>query len=317
MKKRIITGIVLVLVFVPLMTIEFLLPVFQIVCGLLACVGSLEMIRLYEKEKKFNFCDKVIIIISTLLIFLSGLTIWEPFKAEIVLNEETTNIIKWIVFDPKISFALLILAVVLQLCLLVFSKNFDAKDIGKSIASSFYVGFGVACLTVLRIMGIRFVAYLFLITSLTDVFAYFFGMLFGKHKMIERISPKKTWEGAIAGTIVATITGTLYAFLYGDLFSGMFNPDGLTTIFDKFITIGTQTNQVVLFILIFIVTLLTSIAGQIGDLVASKLKRTYDVKDFGNIFPGHGGVLDRFDSSIFASMVLLSLFLIVAGISIL
>ena len=111
--------------------------------------------------------------------------------------------------------------------------------------------------------------------------------------------------------------GTLYAFLYGKLFTGALNPGDLNTIFDTFIVTGVDTHPVGLFILIFVVTLLTSIAGQLGDLVASRLKRTYDVKDYSNIFPGHGGVLDRFDSSIFASMVLLALFLIVAGIMIL
>ena len=118
-------------------------------------------------------------------------------------------------------------------------------------------------------------------------------------------------------TPVATVAATLFAFLYGQLFTGDFlNPQGLNTIFDILIVDTTKANPILLFSLIFIVTLLTSIAGQLGDLIASRLKRTYDVKDFSNIFPGHGGVLDRFDSSIFASMVLLSLFLIVAGIQI-
>ena len=195
---------------------------------------------------------------------------------------------------------------------MVFCKEFDANDIGKSLASSFYVGFGVASLIALRILGVRFVVYLFMITVLTDVFAYVYGMLFGKHKMIERISPKKTWEGAVGGTIVATIASTLFAFLYGQLFPG----GELNTIFDNF-TQGVQSNPVLLFVLIFIVTFITSLAGQVGDLVASRLKRTYDIKDFSNIFPGHGGVLDRFDSAIFASLVLLPLFIIISSISIL
>ena len=133
-----------------------------------------------------------------------------------------------------------------------------------------------------------------------------------KHKMIERISPKKTWEGAIGGTIVATIAASLFAFMYGALFPG----GELITIFDNF-TEGTKSNPVLLYILIFVVTVITSIAGQIGDLVASRLKRTYDIKDFSNIFPGHGGFLDRFDSAIFASLVLLPLFIIISSISIL
>ena len=88
------------------------------------------------------------------------------------------------------------------------------------------------------------------------------------------------------------------------------------TIFDNFANIS-NLSPVISFILIFVVTLLTSIAGQIGDLVASRLKRTYDIKDFSNIFPGHGGFLDRFDSAIFASLVLLPLFIIISSISIL
>ena len=315
MKQRIITGIIFFAVLVPLLIIDVLLPVFQVVCGILACIGAWEMIRLYSHEKKYSIPVQIVIILSTVLVFLSGLTLWAPFKTEILLDPDTPNIIGYFVFDAKISFALLLVAVIMQLSLLVFSKDFDAKDIGKSIATSFYVGIGMAALSTLRLIGIRFIVYLFMITWTTDVFAFFFGMLFGKHKMIERISPKKTWEGAIGGTLVATITASLFAFLYGQLFVGdTLNPQGLNTIFDIFIVDSTKANPVLTFVLIFVVTLLTSIAGQLGDLIASRLKRTYDVKDYSNIFPGHGGVLDRFDSSIFASIVLLALFLVVAGI---
>lgn len=313
MKKRLITGIIMLIVLIPLLIIESLLPLFQIAAAIFVCIGSWEMIKLYEHSKKFALPVKIVILLSTLLTYLCGMTIWDTFKAEVSINPDVTVVT---LIDAKIGFALLLVAITMQLSLLVFSKDFDANDIGKSLASSFYVGFGVASLLALRIMGIRFIVYLFMITIFTDVFAYVFGMLFGKNKMIERISPKKTWEGAIGGTLVATVAATLFAFLYGDLFSGSFNPGNLNTIFDNFTNVG-QTSPVIIFILIFIVTLITSVAGQLGDLIASRLKRTYDVKDFSNIFPGHGGFLDRFDSSIFASMVLLALFLIVSGISIL
>ena len=313
MKKRLITGMILLAVLIPILVIEALLPLFQIVAAVLVCVGAWEMIRLYEHGKKFSLPVKIVILVSTLLTYLCGMTIWETFKAEIAINPDVTVVT---LIDAKIGFALLLVAITMQLSLLVFSKDFDANDIGKSLASSFYVGFGVASLLALRIMGIRFIVYLFMITVLTDVFAYVFGMLFGKNKMIERISPKKTWEGAIGGTLVATVAATLFAYLYGSLFTGSLNVENVKTVFDTIINTQ-EMNPVVLFVLIFVVSLITSVAGQLGDLVASRLKRTYDIKDFSNIFPGHGGFLDRFDSSIFASMALLALFLIVSGVVIL
>ena len=313
MKKRLITGIVMLAILVPILVIESLLPVFQIIAAILVCIGAWEMIRLYEHGKKFALPVKIVIIISTLLTYLCGMTIWDTFKAEIAINPEVTVVS---LIDAKIGFALLLVAITMQLSLLVFSKEFDANDIGKSLSSSFYVGFGVASLLALRIMGVRFIVYLFMITVLTDVFAYVFGMLFGKNKMIERISPKKTWEGAIGGTLVATVAATLFAYLYGNLFTGSLNAENVNTIFDTIMNTS-EMHPIILFVLIFVITLITSIAGQLGDLVASRLKRTYDIKDFSNLFPGHGGFLDRFDSSIFASMALLALFLIVSGIVIL
>lgn len=307
MKQRIITGLIMAIILVPILVIDALLPIFQIVAAILVCVGSYEIIRLYENEKKYSWPVKVVIMLSTLLTYLCGMTIWGEMTTPIVVNPELTL---YAFVDARLGFGLLMIAIVMQLSLLVFSKSFDARDIGKSLTSSFYVGFGIASILSIRLMGVRFIVYLFLTTLITDIFAYFFGMLFGKHKMIERISPKKTWEGAIGGTIVGSVVATLFAFLYGALFSEQLNSVGYSTIFDTFKNFQ-SLEEIYQIIIIFAITLFTSVAGQIGDLVASRFKRTYDVKDFGNIFPGHGGVLDRFDSSILAAMVLMSSFIII------
>ena len=125
------------------------------------------------------------------------------------------------------------------------------------------------------------VIYLLLITIMTDTFALFTGMLIGKHKLCEKISPKKTIEGSIGGSLVGTIVPVLfYIFI-----------------------IDANAN---IFLLIFI-TLCLSIIGQIGDLFFSSIKRHYGMKDFSKLIPGHGGVLDRLDSFIFVVLTYLIL----------
>lgn len=115
-----------------------------------------------------------------------------------------------------------------------------------------------------------------IIASATDIFALLGGMLIGRHKLT-KISPKKTIEGAVVGTIISTIISTTY---YMTLIGGPSLADGS------------------LIRLIFIIIIL-SVMGQIGDLFFSLIKRENDVKDFSNLIPGHGGVLDRIDSIIF------------------
>lgn len=115
-----------------------------------------------------------------------------------------------------------------------------------------------------------------IISIFTDIFAFIFGKNFGKNKLIEEISPNKTIEGAIGG-----IFGSLVAIMTYYLFIK-------------------NTNDIELIRLIFL-AIFGSIFAQIGDIFASKLKRFCDIKDFGNIIPGHGGVLDRLDSIIFVT----------------
>ncbi len=112
--------------------------------------------------------------------------------------------------------------------------------------------------------------YLILIFILTDTFAYFGGRLLGKHKLIPHVSPNKTIEGSLIGSLIGTTGASIfYHYLVAPL-----------------------TYKVVL------ATLILSIIGQIGDLIFSKLKRENNIKDFSNLIPGHGGILDRFDSTI-------------------
>lgn len=123
---------------------------------------------------------------------------------------------------------------------------------------------------------------------LNDAFAYFTGVFFGKHKMNERVSPKKTWEGFFGGIILTALTLCAWAFIQ----SGASN--GKHSILKDFIDLEHWYHVVVLSILIPLVSVL-------GDLVFSAIKRFYGIKDFSNILPGHGGVLDRVDSIVFAT----------------
>jgi len=113
---------------------------------------------------------------------------------------------------------------------------------------------------------------LFIIIWVNDSFAYIFGVTLGKHRLFERISPKKSWEGFIGGAICAILSSLVFAHYLGQM----------------------STAQWIGFAVIVVVF------GTLGDLIESLLKRTLKVKDSGNILPGHGGILDRFDSMIFA-----------------
>ncbi len=307
MKQRAITGIVILAIFIPLIMVNELFDLFQILMMGLVLIAASEMIRLYEAEKKFPGKTKCIILGGSLLVYLSALADWAKTEkwVEIPLALESLSLLNIsVAFLP-----MLILILLVSFFLLVLYHDFDGGTVGKVIATITYTGLGFAALTILRFNGIRYIVYLFLITVLTDVFAYLFGVKFGKHKMAPFISPKKSWEGAIAGTLIATILGTIFAFFYGSLFGHVFGPQEYRTIFHVLLPMD-ELSRPIQVILVIVITASVSVSGQIGDLVASKLKRTYKIKDFGRIFPGHGGVLDRLDSALFAALFLLSLFTI-------
>jgi phosphatidate cytidylyltransferase len=118
----------------------------------------------------------------------------------------------------------------------------------------------------------RIILGFFILLWMNDVFAYVFGVAFGKHKLLERVSPKKTWEGFIGGTVMTLIT----AYFFGGAFFSLNRID--------WIFIG----------------LIISVAGVFGDLAESLFKRAASLKDSGKVLPGHGGMLDRIDSVLFS-----------------
>ncbi len=164
---------------------------------------------------------------------------------------------------------------VCYLPLIMFNtKDYDAEDALVLFAVSIFLGMGFNYLIVIRDMNILYLVYVMLATFMSDTFAHFFGTKIGRHKLAPQISPNKTVEGMIGGVV------------FGTFISGMF--------FLTFINNSAST------FLVFAVSCTLSLVAEFGDLVFSSIKRKYGVKDYGNIMPGHGGVLDRLDSLFYA-----------------
>ena len=304
MKDRIITGLILALVLIPIVSIEIFLELFQVVMSLFVLIASHELIRMYESKKKFQKLPKIGISLLALATF---------FSVGGVLGSGNHNPLE---ANGALSITIPLITLIL-LSFLVLFRDFNGEDVGKALTIVNYIGLGAASIVILRFLGVRFIVYLFIITSATDIFAYLFGVRYGKHKMVPHISPKKSWEGAIAGTIIATVIASAFALFYGYVFypgtwiGDLLNRTGELTLLDNFSSLGENYSLWVQALIIVPVTFLGSIFAQIGDLVASRLKRTYNIKDFGTILPGHGGLLDRFDSVLFVAMFLTSVFLLI------
>jgi len=302
MKQRIITGILMAIILVPLVLVpsEAMERVFEFVVMLFAVIAMLELLAMYSKEKRIGIPMRIISIILMLFLYLS-VTYMASKNLGIssIVTKGIDHINLSTAFQPV---TVLLFMLIVLMSGLVFVHDYNVSDLGKLYIAILYVSLCAGALSVLRLLGIRFIVYLFVITISTDIFALVFGMLLGKHKMAPNISPKKTWEGAFGGTIVASILGSLLIIFYpyvSKLF-GFGDVDFFKNVFDyqKLGMFG-----LVLFAILLSISL--SVSSQIGDLIASKLKRNFGIKDYSNIFPGHGGVLDRFDSAFFASAIFL------------
>ena len=190
-------------------------------------------------------------------------------------------------FSSQFDYRVMALLLFLFLCPIVFINNFDRYDFNDAlflIGSLLFIGLSFNLIVITRNFDITYIIYLLLVTTITDTFAFLTGMLVGKHKLCPKISPKKTVEGLIGGLIMGTFVATAFYF--------------------------TVINSNCSLVFLILSTAILCLVGQLGDLVFSSIKRYYKVKDFSNLIPGHGGVLDRFDSLVFVTFA----FIILKGI---
>ncbi|MBQ7141338.1 MAG: phosphatidate cytidylyltransferase [Bacilli bacterium] len=199
----------------------------------------------------------------------------------LILNLNGPTIFEYLLDYRLIS--MIVFSLLIPIVIFHDNKKYNINDAMFLIGTIFFLGTAFNLMILVREYSLLFLLFLVLITTLTDTFAYITGYYIGKTKLLVDISPKKTWEGVLGGTF------------FGVLISSMF----------YYQVIGTNISA---FSLAVIVTFL-SLLGQIGDLVFSSIKRYYNKKDFSNLIPGHGGILDRLDSLIF---VLLGFVLVIS-----
>ena len=248
MKKKLIGALILVVVLVHLVILGDI-P-FEIGVALIAALSFRELLLLYKKKNNIPLIIEIFAYISVVIITLS--------------------------LDSILQ-AIALVIMVLFIPLIIFKKGEYSFNSAISLMGIIvFIGTIYHTLINVRLGSIWELLYLLTITILTDTFAYVGGKIFGKTKLIERISPNKTVEGSLIGLIVSTSISSVF-YLY------VINPG---------INVG----------IIILISFVLSIIGQIGDLVFSAIKREFDIKDYSNLIPGHGGLLDRFDSIAFVSL---------------
>ena len=190
-------------------------------------------------------------------------------------------------------FISMVIVIALIYMVLTYPK-YNIVDIALTLFAPLYIGLLISFVLVLRDAEYgHFLVWLVFISAWgSDTCAYFAGKLFGKHKLAPVLSPKKTIEGAVGGAIGAALIAVIYTYSY------------------TYFAFPIMREKMILIVgIVFI----SAILSQFGDLAASAIKRTLEVKDFGYIFPGHGGVLDRFDSILFVAPFIVIALHFIAG----
>lgn len=254
MKKRLISSIIMILICVPIFIIGG--EIYSFAIGILSVMALTEFLNTKETKKKLPIFVKIISYIFVLIYLFQSLG--GPVKTfsvdfRIISGMFLTFMIPTLLYHDR--------------------EKYSINDAFYMMGSIFFLSLPMQLFITVRDYNFNLMIYLLLISIMTDIFAYITGMLIGKNKLLESVSPKKTWEGTIGGTIFATFISVIYYITV------------INTNMNLFIIIG--------------ITMFLSILGQFGDLAFSAIKRYYNKKDFSSLIPGHGGILDRIDSLIF------------------
>ena len=265
MLKRVLSAIMIVLIFVPLLMIgEFPFAIFMAILGMMS---AYELLKIKDKDGNIPILMKILVYIAVCFMVLYN-------SSSVTFNYT---------IDYKIM-SILVFMFIIPIVLINDNKRYSVGTALYLLSATLFLGFSFNLMVIFRNYDLNYLIYLLLIAVITDVFAYTSGKLIGRNKMTPKISPNKTWEGAIVGT-----------------FMGVFVASSFYHVF---------INHNYSLVILILITIGLSIVGQIGDLVFSMIKRHYKEKDFSSLIPGHGGVLDRFDSIIFIALA----FILVMGI---
>lgn len=293
MKQRTITGIILILICVPFLILGGnYLSLFVMV---IAFAAMHEALTVKEKTAAPIQYPLYIHLICYLLMFL--LIFGFPSIGNFtILSAHSFDFASGLLNDFAFNPLWTIFSLLILLIIAVWDKRLEIIDAMFLFGMLIFISSGLKGLLYIRslsqeqtIQGFYFVLYIVLITCVTDTFAYLGGMTCYRlipnkiHKFNERISPKKTWEGTLIGSLFGIIAGIL-------LFAFLVNPLEFSDApFSWYVYVP--------------LSILLTIAGQMGDLILSAIKRHFQIKDYSNLLPGHGGILDRIDSLLVNCMV--------------
>lgn len=269
MKTRIKTGFIIGLVFLAILISGKIFPAFCIFDGVLAALCG---IATYEMLHNCSFVKSKFITISSIVFSVYNVLCMGKLSDYLYL--------------PEYSEYVCALFVIAMFVYSMFDrKNSSAVEpvfaFGMSIALGYAFGSLLSLVSSPDESGIFYLVSCLIFAWITDIGAYFTGVFFGKHKLCPELSPKKTIEGAVGGVVSCIIIMFVYCLIYNAI-SFEYDANILT---------------------ILLITAPMSVIGMLGDLIFSYIKRYCGIKDYGDLLPGHGGILDRFDSILVISPV--------------
>lgn len=278
MKQRVITGAIFTVVVLALVVPAYFYPVTVLLfTAIVTCFAIYELVKAVKLKAKD---------ISPVMTFLGGILSFLPVVTYLSGGSAA---------EGFTLYALTTLIYCFVTSMLPPIAKEDPEAIHSGLAQSLiiiYVSFPIASANTMALL-IPNGWYYFMIGLfapwISDVFAYFTGVCFGKHKIVPHISPKKTWEGCIGGAVFCSaLTAVFFAFVMSSIID-------VTIPFAAFVALAALFGFVL------------SVVSQLGDWIASSIKRLVGIKDYGKLMPGHGGVMDRFDSAFFTLPVALGL----------
>jgi phosphatidate cytidylyltransferase len=284
--KRVLTAIVLIPV-VLLLVLRAPVPVLGFVAGVVALLAIHELLKLSEGYgiRPLRLPTYIFVaVIFVLIAFNPGLT---PLLS--------TSSFTLIALSAAVLAPFVFLAITMR-------RDDLSRTYPAALVSAFvvvYIALPMASLVQMREQwqGSFFLLYLLLLVWAGDIFAYFIGKSLGTHRMSPRVSPKKTWEGALASVIASVAVGMLMFHYAVPISSALMHAH----LIERSAGVFTEPRSL---IPIAILSVALNIAAQLGDLVESLIKRGAGVKDSGAVLPGHGGMFDRIDALLFAAPVL-------------